>query len=210
MLAIRRRREAGFSLIEIMIVLALVATLVTVISSKINRNDNRAIRKNIHAFSSQVRDLRNKARMRNLTYRLVINLPENEDEQQSYWVESTGKQFLVTYDEDALKKQKDEIKEGKKDPSGFEIDSEISKNGPQPLPKGLYFESVEILAQKKEYTSGRIYIHFFPEGRVEEAVIHITNRDKLHWSLAIHPLTGQVDLIDHNKKLKDMKTTEEN
>lgn len=187
-----------------MVVLAIVGVLVTAISSRINKNENRAIRKEVRNFASILRDLRNKARMRNTTYRLVINMPENKDEKQSYWIESTGRAFLVTYDEEALKKQKEELKEGEKDPSGFEVDSELSKEGPTALADFLSFESVEIAAQKKEYTSGRIYIHFFPEGRVEEAVIHIGNRDKLHWSLAIHPLTGHVDIINKEKKLKDM------
>jgi len=211
-----RRKDSGFSLIEIMVVLGLVGILVAAISSRINKNTNRAIRRDVRVFAASLRDLRNHARMRNLTYCLVINMPEKKDEKQTYWIESTGKHFLVTYDEEALKKLKEEAeaqKEGDKpppDPGGFEIDGEMSKGGPQQLPDGLFFESVEIAALKKEFTSGRIYVHFFPEGRVEEAVLHIGNRDKLHWSLAIHPLTGHVDIISKEKKEKDMPTSDVN
>jgi hypothetical protein len=197
-----------------MIVLALVGLIVSAISSRINKSTNRTIRRDVRVFATQLRDLRNKARMRNVTYRMVINMPESKEEKQSYWVESTGRPYLVTYDEDALKKLREEQENNKdengkpaKDPSGFEVDTEVSKEGPQPLPENLYFESVEIAAQKKEYTSGRIYIHFFPEGRVEEAVIHVGNRDQLHWSIAIHPLTGHVDIISKEKKLADMPST---
>ncbi|MBY0386110.1 type II secretion system GspH family protein [bacterium] len=199
------KTSKGFSLIEILIVLAIVSLTVALLSQRIGKNEGRKIRRDVRVFASQIRDLRNKARMRNSTYRLVINLPENGIEKQSYWVESTGKNFLVIYNEDELKKRKDALREGDKDPNGFNVDSEVSKEGPQPLPDGLLFKSVEIAAQKKEYTSGRIYIHFFPEGRVEEAVIHITDGQKLHWSLAIHPLTGRVDLINKEKKLKDFQ-----
>ncbi len=165
------------------------------------------MRRDVRVFAAQIRELRNKARMQNATFRLVINMPEDTKEKQSYWVESSGKNTLIIYDEDELKKRRDNLSEAEKgkDPSGFEVDNAISKSGPQPLPNGLIFKSVEIAAQKKEYTAGRVYIHFFPEGRVEEAVIHISDGDKLNWSLAIHPLTGRVDLITKEKKLKDFQ-----
>lgn len=185
-------------------VIVIIAFLVTWTSNRFGRG-NRELRRDVRNFAADVRNLRHKARMTNLTYRLVINMPESKTEEQTYWVESTSKKFTITYDEDVLKKQAEIAKETKKDPSGFAIDQSISKKGAQPLPHGLFFESVEIASQKKEFSAGRIFIHFFPEGRVEEAVIHIGDRDKLHWSLAIHPLTGQIDMIAGNKKLKEMQ-----
>jgi prepilin-type N-terminal cleavage/methylation domain-containing protein len=200
----RFKSQKGFSLVEVMVVLVIIAALLLFTTSRMGTS-NRSIRKDVRNFAAGIRELRYKARMNNFTYRLVINLPDNKDDKQTYWVESTGKKFLLNYDEAFLKKQAEKLKEGKKDPTDFNIDSSISKNGPQPLPKGLVFESVEIAAQKKEYTAGRVYIHFFPEGRVEEAVIHIGDGDKLHWSLAIHPLTGRVDMITKDQKLKDIQ-----
>ncbi len=198
------KNSRGFSLIEILIVLAIAGLTVALLSQRIGK-DNRKIRRDVRIFSAQIRDLRNKARMRNATYRLVINLPESTSEKQTYWVESTGKNYLVIYDEDELRRRKQNLKEGEKDPTGFDVDREISKEGPQPLPEGLQFKSVEIAAQKKEYTTGRVFIHFFPEGRVEEAVIHLTDGKQMNWSLAIHPLTGRVDLITKEKKLNELQ-----
>jgi prepilin-type N-terminal cleavage/methylation domain-containing protein len=199
----RNRQQRGFSLIEILIVLGLVALLVTTFAAKIGKS-NRSMKRDVRYFAASMKDLRNKARMRNITYRLVINLPENKSERQSYWVETTSKRFLVTYDEDEIKKQKENLKEGDPDPSGFDVDKELSPKGPQPLPDGLFFSSVEIAAQQKEFTAGRLYIHFFPEGRVEEVAVHLTDGKTLQWTLAIHPLTGRVDIIDGDKKLKDI------
>lgn len=197
----------GFSLIEIMIVLGIIGAIVALMSSRIGRTGDRELRRDVRYFAASIKDLRNKARMRNRTYRLVINLPDNPREKQAYWVESTSQKFLVTYDEDALKKleeEKRDRKEGEPEPGGFEVDREVSGNEPKTLPNGLYFSGIEMAAQQKEFTAGRIYIHFFPEGRVEEAALHITNRDKLHWTLAIHPITGRVDIIAKETKLKDL------
>lgn len=199
-----RRNQNGFSLIEILIVLGLIALLVATMASKITKSSDRALRRDVRHFASSLKDLRNKARMRNITYRLVINLPDNAKEKQTYWIESTSKKFLVTYDEDELKKQKENLKEGEADPSGFQVDQELSGAQPKTLPEGLFFSSVELAVQQKEFTTGRIYIHFFPEGRVEDAAIHITNRKQLHWTLATHPLTGRVDILTKDIKLKDL------
>lgn len=199
-----RRSQNGFSLIEIMIVLGIIGGIVALMASKITSNSDRTLRKEVRYFAASIKDLRNKARMRNRTYRLVINLPENQREKQVYWIESTSQKFLVTYDEDELKKQKEDRKEGDPEPGGFEVDRELSGNEPKSLPDNLFFAGVEVAAQQKEFTAGRVYIHFFPEGRVEEAAIHITNRDKLHWTLAIHPITGRVDIVTKDTKLKDL------
>ncbi len=203
------RDSRGFSLIEILIVLAIVGLTVALLSQRIGKNEGREMRRDVRVFAAQLRELRNKARMRNSTYRLVINMPEDNKEKQSYWVESSSKNTLIIYDEEILKKRRESMSEEERkkneDPSGFKEDGEVSKGGPQPLPNSLIFKSVEIASQKKEYTAGRVYIHFFPEGRVEEAVIHISDGDKLNWSLAIHPLTGRVDIINKEKKLKDIQ-----
>lgn len=202
------RGQKGFSMIEIMVVLVIIGALVATFSSRIGRS-NRQIRKDVRYFAGMVRDIRVKARMKNLTYRLVITIPEDKEKPHNFWVESSSKPKLLSYDEETLARmqnpedEEEEDEENKKPPE-FQKEASFTKNG-ETLPEPLKFKSIEIASHEREYTSGRVFIHFFPEGRVEEAVIHIEATEDLEWSLATHPLTGHVDILAGNVKLQDLK-----
>src|SRR5688572_581406 len=105
------RSRKGFSIVEIMMVIAIMGFLMAWTANRVGGRGNRQLRRDVRHFAADVRNLRHKARMNNQTYRLVINLPEEKNVEQTYWVESTSRQFFVTYDEDELKKQKDALKE---------------------------------------------------------------------------------------------------
>jgi general secretion pathway protein H len=49
------------------------------------------------------------------------------------------------------------------------------------------------------------YIHFFPEGFVEAAAVQITNGKSLTWTLVFNPVTGQADIIEQARALKDIQ-----
>lgn len=198
-------------MIEIIVVMVIIATIVVSFSSRMGRS-NRQLRKDVRYFAGTIRDVRIKARLKNLTYRLVITMPQGKDKQQSFWVEASSKATLLRYDDDSMEAMQTTPEEGDKDedapPPAFSKMGEFTKDGER-LPEGLFFKSVELPNYNKEFTSGRIYIHFFPEGRVEESIIHITTRgegkDELQWSLAIHPLTGRVDTLGGYKTVKDLE-----
>jgi general secretion pathway protein H len=72
------------------------------------------------------------------------------------------------------------------------------------LPEGIRFDGVFVSHQKELYTKERgpkfSYLHCFPLGRCERAMIYIVDsRDKV-FSLEVKPLTGRV--IVHNGKIK--------
>ena len=192
-----------------MVVLAILGFFITFGARKLV-NPGTEMKSSVRKFSVMIKSLRNRARIDNRTYRLVFDLPEDQNKEQSYWVESTEKQALLLSEED-----KEELEEGleesetkqKPDPQGFATDTAVIKNAPAYLPRGLFFDSIELEGEEIEtIKSGRVYIYFFPQGYVQGSAIHLTNKENLNWTLAIQPLTGQVDIHSSNIDLKDLQT----
>jgi general secretion pathway protein H len=198
----RQHSQTGFTLIEIMIVIAIITGVLAVGSSKLFSSATD-MRGSVRKIAILTREVRNNSRLFNVTTRLVINMPV--DKKHSYAVESTpGTATLLSEDQrkdlDRLttEQRKDEEKK-----SDFTPEKRILKK-PQELPKGMFFESVEIVGRKDPITSGVVYINFFPQGLAQEALIHLTNRKLLNWTIAINPLTGHADVYERKLTMKDI------
>ncbi|NJM10261.1 MAG: type II secretion system protein, partial [Bdellovibrionaceae bacterium] len=74
------------------------------------------------------------------------------------------------------------------------------------LPAGIRFEKVELSRLKSPVTEGRAFIHYLPQGLVDEAAIHIKGSGAQAWTIAIHPLTGKAELISKPVALKELKS----
>ena len=199
--------DKGFSFVEMMVVLAIIGIFLTFSARKLV-NSGSQMKSSVRRFSTTIKKLRNRARIENKTYRLVFDLPESEKKDQSYWVESTEKQALLL-DDEQREELEDELEEDeqkqKPDPQGFSADTSVVKEAPAVLPRGLFFDSIELYGEEIEaIKSGRVYIYFFPQGYVQGSAIHLTDRDKLNWTLGIQPLTGHVNIYDSNKSLKEL------
>lgn len=186
----------GFTLIEIMIVLAIISAVMLVAAPRLSKK-NTNVKTIAREFLVLSKEVRNKARLSNSTYRIVINMePDNE----SYWVERASGPRPV--DPDAAEKEKDSKED--QPPSAFQIDKSITKKQKK-LPSGLRFASVESINMKAPVTSGAAYIHFFPEGFVEASALQITDGNNLTWTLVFNPLTGQADIVEKAATLKDIE-----
>ncbi len=190
----------GFTLIEVLIVLAIIATIMAVAAPRLFRS-NVNIRSIVHKISVQAREVRNRARLTNSTYRIVIQM---DGESQQYWVErANGPQPIDPKAiEEALAREKDKS-EGAPPPA-FQEDKSVIKERIS-LPKNLRFASVETNSQPNPITTGQAYIHFFPQGFVEASAIQITDGQKLTWTLLLNPLTGQADVIEKALTLKEVQ-----
>ena len=199
------RTSKGFTLMEVMIVLAIMGAMVALVIPRIG-NRNNEIKAEVRKLSTLTRQIRSLAKLQNATYRLVLDLGvEGSDGEHSYWVERASKEVLLSEDreENYIKSlEGKEEEETVNDPSGFQLDKRLLK-GPKELPSDMIFESVEISGYEKALQGGKIFIHFFPSGRVEEAAIHL-KLDEFQWTLAIHPLTGKTDIASQFVSLKDI------
>ncbi len=187
-------------------VLAIISAIVGLALPKIG-NRNNEIKAEVRKISTLTRQIRSQARMQNVTYRLVLDLGIGENKGHSYWVERANKEILLTEDREKeylkLLETRD-TEETQGDPTGFAADSSILKS-PKKLPQDMVFENIELPGYSKPLTAGKVYIHFFPSGRVEEAAIHL-KLGEFQWTLVIHPLTGKTDIASQYVTLKDITT----
>ncbi|OFZ12796.1 MAG: hypothetical protein A2Z20_07080 [Bdellovibrionales bacterium RBG_16_40_8] len=204
--------KAGFTLIEVLITVAIVAAVVALVLPKFN-NRNNEMRSVVRKFMSLSRELRAHARLSGATYRLVIKMPEEgnnkkeeDNEKYEFWVEKAQGQVLNNYDPKNPPKLSDPKAEKKDDEptSPFSPDTRIIKK-PEVLPGGLQFESVELANIDRPIIRGIVYVHYFPTGFTDEAAIHLQYGEKLRWTIAIESLTGHVEVIDEFRNLEDLR-----
>lgn len=144
------------------------------------------------------KETRNRARVKNSTMRFAIQF---DDKEPAYWVESAPGAHPV--DPEKLYEKKSSSEDEKETRPLFSIEKGLTKKKII-LPEGLYFASLETISMKAPIKEDIGYIHFFPEGMVEAAALQITDRKNLVWTLIFNPLTGQVDIVEEAKGLKDI------
>lgn len=196
---LQRKQEQGFTLIEILIVLALIAGLIVFTVPKLSTRDQ--IRAAVRRLTVITKQTQTTARLTGAVHRLVVSMPGDEEEPHTYWVErATEKDIALSFsDEGDDDKDEDEATSQ----TGFEIEPKITKK-PETLPGDLFFEDIEF-SEKNRVTEGKAYIYFFPEGLVTRSAIHLTNRKALKWTIIINPLTGVGTVLTEYKTLKDVQ-----
>lgn len=159
-------------------------------------------RKLFREFTVAGKDLRNRAKLGNTTYRLAFKLGPGE---QSWWVERSSIVTLIDKKKYELEREKAKstFKDSDAPQSPFKPDTSIFKKE-QSLPSGYRFVQIESGTQDIIVKEGLAYIHFFPQGLIEPSAIQITDPKKNIWTLVFNPITGQSDIIPEAKELKDL------
>jgi general secretion pathway protein H len=193
------KKQSGFTLIEILIVMVIVASLITIAIPRISPIDR--LRSSVRRLSVITRETQTGARLSGNIYRLVFEMFDDEKKPATFWVESaTGKNVELT---SSNEKDKDKKEGETTSETGFQPDAKITKKK-ETLPSGFYFEDIQF-SEKQKITSGKAYVYFFPQGFVTKTVIHITNKKTIHWTIVINPLTGVSSMIDHYKSMGELQ-----
>lgn len=200
----------GFTLLEIVLVMALLAFIATLAIPKLG-GQKAQVQSMVRKIGITARQLKYSAKLNNATYRLVIQLVPNPDDNRSneeglknkFWVEKAPGSVLTSNDEEA-EEIDSEDENAPPDPNGFIPDQKIMKK-PEELPSGMIFQRVELASQDEPITEGIVYIYFLPEGYVNESAIHLEYSKKQHWTIAIHPLTGRADVFPEDVSLDTLR-----
>ena len=160
---IARHNAIGFTLVEIIIVIALQGLVLSLVLPRMGTAGN--VSSASRQLIGMIRALSLTASATQKTHRLYLDL-----DQQTYWavvVESDGERPPV----DAFLAQR------------------VS------LPASIQFRDATTLRQGKLGT-GRAMIQFYPTGRAERSVIHLSDAAPTTLTLVLNPLTGGVQVSD--------------
>jgi prepilin-type N-terminal cleavage/methylation domain-containing protein len=213
-----RSQLRGLTLVEIMIVIALLGVIALVGVPIVNNVFAVQQRAAIQNIAQTYVWLGEEAQLRNVCFRLAINLDQN-----SWKIEIGDANALVFSNPDEAKEYSEAIEskmrrftkrqreeEGldeKKTPSQFDKMDESAFTTEHVLPDGLYFSFVytpqygeDGIRPNDEFPDDpedeRIaYSHIFPDGSAEHTVIQIMEYDdEQPLSLIIEPLSGKVQV----------------
>jgi len=214
-LCARASSEAGFTLLEVLIVVAIVALMSGLAAAGFRSVTKSQLRADAAQLSGAMRYLFDRASTTGKMYRLVLDL-----DNQKYFAETSDDRFFMPGEPESelqiqkrLEREKQEDDEAKKKADlASSSGDDTAKYMPQEFrPRRAQFAafkdtSLKPVTLKKSklalvftprltdpVTKGRAYIYFFPLGQTEAADIQISDTaGESFFSLIVHPITGRV------------------
>ena len=201
-------------MMEIMVVIFILTTFFGIASTRFRTGSDTDLNNQVRELGVLGRNLRAKARVHDRTYRLVFEFPEdsrpqNEDDAiYTFRVEfSSQRVFLAdpnSQEQPALGSSSPTQDTGNFQPEG----DEESRS----LPPQMRVARVEIEGYPAPVTEGEAMIHFFPNGRIEESVVHLEwgrnehNQPRMMWTVYFRPYTGDPEIFPGHVSLAELRS----
>lgn len=162
------REENGFTLIELMVVIAIISISMFVVIPKIESNTKMNLDKSARRLAGAIIFVRNEVIFKNKKFRIKYDIEEN-----TYSIDELVKTSMGFVDEEYEAK---------------EITTVSFEDGVS------YMDITTEYGGRLNF--GKTYTHFFPTGMVERTRIHIKNENDDIKTLDVNVLTGEVDIFD--------------
>jgi general secretion pathway protein H len=212
--ALARGAVRGFTLIEVLVVLALIAIVTGVAIGGTMELPSARLRRSATLITSAIKVGYMQATARSRDVRLVMDLAAKK-----IWLEESDAPMLVQSKDQGstggadpvTDTERAAVAEGEKLLRGPAIakprfhsvasygfgDLEEGKGG-KPLQSGITFRSVQTAHDDEPRTAGRAYLYFWPGGLTERASIQLHigegDNDSPTLTLVVSPLTGKVTI----------------
>ncbi len=201
------RNHRGFTLLEIIIAMGIAALIMASVMGALASTDSSRMGAFSNEFIRTIRYAYNQAALTNTYYRIQMDLTE-----QSYVLEYSDTPFYIVREDDEIELIRKTNEE--KNNSGVDADEAAATAGAaagtgefsetedeflelKPIPSGIRIAGMQTQHQKQEQEEGKAFLYFFPRGRTEFAVIHLSDDEGEEMlTLAVNPLTANVDVMD--------------
>lgn len=194
----RNSGNRGFTLIEILLVLAIIAMVTSIGIPAVGRLTYQRVAGTTRRFVGVLRSVRNDAILLNRIYRLAINF-----EDQTWWVEKQNQLELLGSDSQA-----GAVSDPKRPspPSGF-VPAEKYGTKPKELPGGVVFDGI-LTERDGLLRQGIAYVHFFPSGYAEQSLLYLNKQgvEDGGYSLLVRPANGSIQVF--NRRVDNFEDTQ--
>ena len=157
------RSQAGFTMLEIMLVLFLLAGMLSIIIPRISLGESLGTvgRKWVGALKS----FQELSMTVQKTVRLYVDI-----DRSMYWP------MVIDGNEE-------------------KIPLDPTWAMPITLPEAVRFADIQVGATRKE--TGRVDIFFYPNGRIDQAIVHLTDTSNNIMGVFVEPVTSMIRMTDH-------------
>lgn len=201
----QRDPSSGFTLIELMVVVALIALISVMALPSISSYFQVSLNSSTRELASTIREAYNSTLITGELHRVAYDLKKGE-----YWVEKgPNTAVLETKESREREERRKRLRFGGKlveDKPSFSMDKTVTSKK-KSLPRGVSFEDVVTEQTREPQTAesaGTAYTHIFPNGLTEQTIVHLTDSSKHHSSLSITPLLGRSDVYDRYMKPEEV------
>jgi prepilin-type N-terminal cleavage/methylation domain-containing protein len=203
--------QRGFTLVEIMVVLGIIAGLSVLAVATLNGLTNSRLDGEALRFSGVLRLVHGRAAINGLRYQVVINLDD-----ASYRVECSTQNVAVPEvgdeggNEEDQRRRDREQEDPEADPFGLGAQQPTMDDCSEELIEattlrnGIRFARVFTTHHDEPVEEGEVTIGYFPNGTVERSMIWLTDANGRGWmTMHLDPMTGRVVLRGGEDEIPD-------